>query len=543
MSVYACYMRVSTDDQRDKKTILQQREQLHRHAKQHGITFAKEYIDEGESGSKPFEDRPGAAALIADAQAKAFDTLLLCDWDRLSRDLNIGSTILHMLEKSLRVKVESITQPMEKSDEGRFMRNLQLVFAEYERMKIRSRTMRGAYHEAPKEARYLGGPRPFGYRIEGLKREAKYVLNELPIPGIQLSEAEIMREIYKRAASRESCVKIAGWLEGLKVPTVYLSDGKPLKATRAAHSSAIWRPSRVRNMIVNPMYKGQHTYGKKGEKPVVRAVPAIVTPELWQQAQAALKANCMFSSRNAKNNYLLRGLMKCNDAKCGLTFIGTVANRRSGKHEFYYICNGKHCARGLYGLEYKRCPSKAVNGTRAEDLVWSEIEGFLRNPGEVLKQLEARQKANGEDSKQSLRRLAKLEAELRIKDDARRKIILREAEGIIDLQTMREMLKQLDKQADSIRENIQALKEEERDASENREQLRSVEGLLSDIRARLDGPLPFVLKRAIVELLVHSIKVETTKFRGKNASKLHVCYKFDAPIATLTRKGSSPPAA
>lgn len=548
MKIYATYARVSSEDQREKQTIAQQRKILDKFARDNEIVFAARYEDDGESGAKPFDQRPGSRQLLEDARAGKFNVLLICDWDRFTRDLNIGSSILHLLEKELGISVESVTQPVETSPEGKFMRNMQMVFAEYERMKIRMRTMRGTYDAAPEEARYLGGPRPFGYKIEGLKRAAKYVLNNDPIPGVQLSEVEIVQEIYRRAANRESCVRIAGWLETLRVPTVYLSDGRILKATRTETTSPIWRPGRVRNMIVNPMYKGVHVYGQRKANavasdnyaPVERKVPAVVEPELWERAQSALKANQIFAMRNAKTNYLLRGLMKCADPKCGLTYVGLANRRKSGKFEFYYRCNGKAGARGLYGVEYKRCPSKDINGSRAEDLVWSEVENFLRNPGEVLRQLEEKLSVQANSSQKNASKIAKLEVELKRKDDAKVYLAKQEAERLIDVSTSKTAKELLEDEARSIRFQIEELRNMDAKTEASRAALVTVGSLLGELQKRLDGPLPFEAKRRIVETLVDSVVVETVDYRGKRANRLRVRYKFDPSIVTRKATGSSP---
>ena len=59
------------------------------------------------------------------------------------------------------------------------------------------------------------------------------------------------------------------------------------------------------------------------EQKIARQVPAIVPDELWAQAQAALQRNFLFGKRNAKRQYLLRGLIKC--GCCSLTYIGTAS--------------------------------------------------------------------------------------------------------------------------------------------------------------------------------------------------------------------------
>ncbi len=79
-------------------------------------------------------------------------------------------------------------------------------------------------------------------------------------------------------------------------------------------------------------------------------------------AQKNLRAHFLFCARSAKNQYLLRGMIKC--ARCGPTYVGAVSNRRNGKVEFRYTCNGAHSS-GIY-RPGGRCQSKSIRGT-----IWS----------------------------------------------------------------------------------------------------------------------------------------------------------------------------
>jgi len=103
------------------------------------------------------------------------------------------------------------------------------------------------------------------------------------------------------------------------------------------------------NLIVSTTYMGQHQYGKrspdKRRQIVTRPVAAIITGQVWQKAQQTLKDTFLFSARSTINQCLLRAKVKC--SLCGLTYIGSVSKRTNGKVEFYYICNGKHAARGF----------------------------------------------------------------------------------------------------------------------------------------------------------------------------------------------------
>jgi site-specific DNA recombinase len=44
---------------------------------------------------------------------------------------------------------------------------------------------------------------------------------------------------------------------------------------------------------------------------IEREVPAIVSAGIWERAQQVLHDSFLFSDRNAKRLYLLRGLVRC----------------------------------------------------------------------------------------------------------------------------------------------------------------------------------------------------------------------------------------
>jgi hypothetical protein len=245
---------------------------------------------------------------------------------------------------------------------GRLMLTMLSGFAAHERDQIRERSMAGTDRLARAGA-WLGGIVPYGYRKEGEDKEARIVISEEKMPE----------------------VGIADFLNMLRVPCSYARDGRLLlRGKRKQKTSGLWRAARIRNMLINATYMGRHEYRKRAKvqrQTIVREVPAIVDEATWQKAQQVLKSNFLFGIRGNKHLYLLRGMAKC--GLCGLSFIGTHTERPNDKVDSYYRCNGKHGTRGIYGKEGKRCPAKDVNGIFLEDAIWNDIEGFLRNPGEV----------------------------------------------------------------------------------------------------------------------------------------------------------------
>jgi site-specific DNA recombinase len=101
---------------------------------------------------------------------------------------------------------------------GRLMLTMLSGFAAHERDQIRERSMAGTDRLARAGA-WLGGIVPYGYRKEGEDKEARIVISEEEIPGVGISEAEVMRQVYRMAANEcVPCVRIADFLNMLPVP-------------------------------------------------------------------------------------------------------------------------------------------------------------------------------------------------------------------------------------------------------------------------------------------------------------------------------------
>src|SRR5262249_7258095 len=142
-----------------------------------------------------------------------------------------------------------------------------------------------------REGAWLGGVVPYGYRTIGHKKQSRLVVSEDPIPGLAISEAEVVRLIYRLLADEHwPCRRIADHLNALGIPPgISVPKGR-------------WRYGRIQHIAVNPVYKGEHHYGRRTARDrevIVRQVPAIVTPELWDRARQSLHRNQLLATRNA----------------------------------------------------------------------------------------------------------------------------------------------------------------------------------------------------------------------------------------------------
>ena len=314
----ALYARVSTDKQVEKYGIPSQIEALKKRCGERDWAPVFDgdkgaFIDEGFSGTEL--DRPALNRLRQAAREGKVDVVLAYDPDRLSRKLYHQMILAEEFEKQ-GIKLEFITQDMGTSPEERMFFNMRGVIAEYEREKIRERTMRGSREKARQGKVVSAGAIPYGFTYN----KEKATLEENP------ETAQIVRLIfYTFAQENLSLQKLADRLNRLHIPTPRGGDR--------------WRASTLGIMLRNEVYVGKlyqfrryHIEPKSRLKPLTKSkktttalrskeewilveVPSLIPLELFESVQKKLIKNAELSKRNTKGDYLLSGLLYC--SQCG----------------------------------------------------------------------------------------------------------------------------------------------------------------------------------------------------------------------------------
>ena len=290
------------------------------------------------------------------------------------------------------------------------------------------------------------------------------------------------------------------------------------------NTAGVWTPSRIRNLVVNSVYKGEHVYGKRSAKPrelITREVAAIVDETTWRKAQTTLVENQRVPPGTAKRKYLLRGLVRC--GLCGCMFNGSMVSRPSGKVDIYYKCNGKIPSRArLYG----RCASKHVLAGNLEDTIWQDIVGFLNDPGPVLEQLADAMSEGASQAKEAGQENQELKDSLNRKA-AERDIILdlyrRGRIGTADLDS------QLDKIASeeaTLKDRLLQVESQEKNQELATARLTEATDLLASLQDRLKDEFTWEEKRELVELLVAGVMVDTVGEGTAKRSEINVTYAF-----------------
>jgi site-specific DNA recombinase len=432
------------------------------------------------------------------------------------------------------VRVKSLTEDFDTATaSGRLMLTLLSGFAAHEREVIRERSLAGAQRVA-QSGGWLGGRLPFGYCQAGSQRQAGLILSEEPLPGVEVSAAEVIRRIFRMAAEeRQSCRRIADYLNALGVPCT--SNGVERHPASPSQSVARWRAGRVRNLLISTVYKGQHVYGKRSRNqkraPIVRAVPGIVSEAVWQQAQATLQHNYRFGPRHCRHAYLLRGLVKC--GLCGLTYIGMTVRGRSGRQESYYRCNGKHDTRGVYGAMGQRCPSKDVQAGWLEQAVWEEIEGMLRRPERVLARLRGRLAQEQKELAGQRVQLVRLRQALSEKGQGTRPSVEPVPEGTHHRgNAVERQMQQIAQEEDTLRGELSELSAYGwRGSGVKPRNWRRRAQPWKTLGARLQEPLSWEARRQLVESLVERVRVDTREQAQERIARITATYRFSASAA------------
>lgn len=134
MSRTFAYCRVSTTEQ-DTTT------QLH-HIRERGFVVAdnRVFSDVGVSGSVPASQRPEWSKLVD--RLEAGDCVVVLKLDRLGRDsIDVQQTVSKLIEAGVIVHCLDLPVPNLSSAEGKMMLQLFACFAEFERNKIKERTI------------------------------------------------------------------------------------------------------------------------------------------------------------------------------------------------------------------------------------------------------------------------------------------------------------------------------------------------------------------------------------------------------------------
>jgi site-specific DNA recombinase len=502
----AIYARVSTQRQERNQTINSQITALRFWASEHGHQLLDEHIfkDEGYSGSRL--DRPGLDRLRDAALDNAFEVLAVLSPDRLARKYAYQ---VILLEEFRRFGCEAVFlhHPISDDPNDQLLLQIQAAVAEYERALLGERFRRGKLQKA-RAGHLVGGKAAYGYTyIHKTDTCPSYLL-------INETEAEFVRQLYEWLLEEQ--LSIRQILKRLNAgPWLPRCGRKP------------WNASVVHHILADPIYTGM-TYTNRyrflpAKKPrklgphnhqntcrqlkpreewIGIPVPAIITPELYERAQAQLARNAKRSFRNnRKHSYLQRCLLSC--GRCGLSMFGTTYKATATGPRQYYRCRGRDC---LMSGRSEPCRRAAVLASELETAVWNHVVELMSHPDQLLQQFEEFVKLAAEGDARQQVEASKLRSRLsRLEKEESRLIDAYQAE-VINLEELSSRRQQIER----MRRALQAESEQE---AKLRQQRSEAAGILNDLKefcGRIHNRLQeasFEEKQTILQLLIERIMV------------------------------------
>ncbi len=508
--IAAIYARVSSERQRQDETIQSQTTGLRELAAERGLLLADELVFEDEGFSGATLQRPALERLRDRAAEGAFELLLCHSPDRLAR--RYAYQVL-LLEELGRAGVEvCFAKEGERSGspEDELLRQFQGMIAEYERAQIAERTRRGKVHRARQGSQAVLSGAPLGYRYvrKSEHTDAYYAIAE--------PQAQVVREVFDRyTEAGESIAQIAR----------SLTEQGTTTATGKAH----WDRSTVWGMLRNPAYRGEAAYGKtqmtgqcgkptrkvraRGERHGRREtrrdrpaaewtsipVPALVSVEQFELAQARLCENKRFAKRNTKQPTLLQGILVCRD--CGYACYRT-STRTSARKLYYYRCIGSDNYRHVGG---RVCENRPIRADELDELVWIEVRRLLEDPTLIRAEIERRLDALRAEHPATHRKDG-LERELgRVRAGAAR-LIEAYQESLISLEELRERMPALRKRETTLAAQLDALEAELHDAETYMKLADTLEAFLGRLTDTADG-LSAEERQRVLRLVVREVRI------------------------------------
>ena len=510
MKTAAIYARVSSDQQKEDKTIASQTAALRTFASSQGYSVPAEWVFEDEGFSGATLVRPGLERvrdLVAEGQIQA---VLVLAPDRLSR--KYAYQVL-LTEEWLRQGVQTIfvNAPQSQTPEDQLLVQFQGMIAEYERAQILERSRRGKRHRAKQgEVSVLSGA-PYGYRYVRKTQECAAYYEVIQ------AQAQVVRQVFDLyTAQALSIGAITRRLNELGVPT--------------RKEQACWERSTIWAMLRNPAYRGEACFGKtqqaarahrdnraarlrghappRGPRPLQEApkdqwiqipVPALVDERTFELAQERLQDNKKFSPRRTVEPSILQGLTHC--AQCGYALYRT-STRSSARKIYYYRCLGSDAWR-YQGQA--RCSAQPIRLDLLEQTVWSEVARLLEDPSLIQAELTRRVEAarTSHPAKQHQDRIERelVQAQRRVE-----RLLTAYQEDLLSLDELRRRMPELRQRETRLKAELESLRAQLADQATYLRLAHTLGEFLARLRTQVQG-VNVLERQRVVRLLVKEVVV------------------------------------
>ena len=347
------YIRLSRDDgdKQESESIGNQRKIIERFLKESDLSYTKEYIDDGWSGTT--FNRPSFIRMIEDIKDKKIDMVITKDLSRLGRDyIQTGYYIENFFPEN-HVRYVSILDGIDTfvdsstNDITPFKAILNDMYA-----KDISKKVKSVLREKQKNGEFMCSTPPYGY-----KRHPS-IKNKLVIDYNVAHIVKKIFEMYDNGVGSSNIVKYLNQNHYLP-PRCYRQIGKVQDETCEKQ----WNEVAIMDMLRNEVYIGNLIQNKtpvisykvkKTRKTdeserirVNNTHEPIIDKDLFERIQ--IVANARGRNTKLKYEYLFRGLLYCKHCGRKLQIVLKKNTKRNSPKRPYITCSD-HKPRGCYAL-------------------------------------------------------------------------------------------------------------------------------------------------------------------------------------------------
>ena len=505
----AIYARVSSERQKEEKTIESQTSALKEFAQAQNYIVPENWVFEDEGYSGATLARPGLERLRDLVSEGQVEIVLVHSPDRLSRRYAYQVLLLEEFSRQ-GIEVRFLKGNAGQTPEEQLLVQFQGMIAEYERAQITERCRRGKRHRAKTGLINVLSGAPFGYRY--LKKtdgsDSCYVIDENEVP--------VVRQVYQWYTE-----------EGLSLGAIarrLTEQGVPTRRGKAR-----WERSVVWAMLRNPAYVGRAAYGKtesaerrritrplrqrggfskrcraNRERPreqwIEIAVPALISEPTFARAQERLAQNQRLSIKNTREITLLQGLLVC--AECGYALYRT-STRTSKRRAKYYRCLGSDRWRQLMKTP---CTCRPIRVEDVDEAVWTQVKRLLEDPFLIRTELE-RRRDEGLRANPIEQRRHRVEHDIQRVNQQIDKLLDAYQEGLLGLGELRHRMPALRKKQAAAQKELESAHWQALADEQLRQLDQSLETFLGRLK-QLAQNLSVADKQKIIRLLVKEIIVE-----------------------------------
>jgi len=451
-------------------------------------TFVPGYIDEGLSAATT-KKRENFHRMVEDGKAGLFDLIITKEITRFARNtLDSIQYTRELLNAGVGVFFQN--DNINTFDEDSELRlTIMSGIAQDELRKLSSRVKFG-HQQAIKNNVVLGNNRIFGYR----KDRGRLIIDE--------EEAPMVQELFQLYATGEYSMK--------QIETLFWEKGyRNHNGKKIAHTT-------MSGVIANPKYKGYYVGNKvkvvdlftkkqkflPPEEWVIfkdetgEIVPAIVSEELWDAANAVLKKR----SEDVKNRQgicnhanLLTGKLYC--TCCGTAYYRRDSVDRQGNKNSKWVCSGKI----KNGAD--SCDSFAIYEDELKPLLLEvfreaepQIEALIEEYVQMYKELH-----QGDDLS---RRIEALQHSMETIQKKKQKLLMFNAQGDLSDRDFLAMNKECTAELEAAQKELEELTSQRDNAADFKKQIDTVRRVLQEAqRDAAEG----VINKEFVEKYIDKI--------------------------------------